>query len=255
MTFSSAAGCEGCRKTQDLGFDFTMAFQPIVDLETRTVFAHEALVRGLAGEGAGSVLARVNADNRYSFDQACRIKAIEQASALGMRTLLSINFLPNAVYRAEACIRVTLATAERCGFPIERIMFELVEDERANDLPHLTSIFRDYKQRGFLTAVDDFGAGYAGFDLLAEFQPDVVKIDMHLIRDLHIHRVRRTIVAGFVGICRELGIRVIAEGVEHPAEVRVLRDLGVSLFQGYLFAKPAVGPLPAVDWDAAGLTR
>ena len=225
-----------------------MAFQPIVDLVHRTVYAHEALVRGVNGEGAASVLARVDAGNRYAFDQACRVKAIEQATALGMRSKLSINFLPNAVYRAEACIRLTLATAERCGFPVEDIMFELTEDERANDLPHLTSIFKEYERRGFITAIDDFGSGYAGFDFLAAFQPDVIKIDMGLVRDVDSHRPRRAIVGGVVRICQELGISVIGEGVETSAEVDTLRDMGVELFQGYIFARPATGDLPVVDW-------
>lgn len=248
-----AAGCEGCRNKDDLGFAFVMAYQPIVDTVTRTVFAHEALVRGPDGEGALSVLAHVNDGNRYAFDQACRVKAIEQAAALGMQSMLSINFLPNAVYRAEACIQLTLQTAKRCAFPAERIMFELVEDERADDLAHLTSIFREYAQRDFTTAIDDFGAGYAQFDLLAAFQPDIIKVDMGLVRNLHTSTVRRTIVGGLVGICRELNIRVIAEGVEHRDEVAVLRDMGVNLFQGYLFARPALDVLPTVDWAAVGL--
>jgi EAL domain-containing protein (putative c-di-GMP-specific phosphodiesterase class I) len=248
---TDAPGCEGCRKHEDLDFAFTMAFQPIVEVSSRSVFAHEALVRGVNGEGAGSILARVDAGNRYAFDQACRVKAIEIATAVGMQSKLSINFLPNAVYQAAACIRLTLATAERCGFPVENIMFELTEDERSNDLAHLSSIFKEYDRRGFVTAIDDFGAGYAGFELLAAFQPDVLKLDMGLVRNVDSDRVRHAIVAGMVGICHELGIRVIGEGVETRGEVQALRRMGVDLFQGYVFARPAVGPLPAVDWQAA----
>ena len=247
---TATSGCSGCRQMDALGFSFTMAFQPIVDAARRTVWGYEALVRGTQGEGAASILGRINASNRYAFDQACRVRAIEQATALGMQERLSINFLPNAVYRAEACIRLTLETAERCAFPVERVMFEVTEDERARDVAHLAAIFREYDKRGFVTAIDDFGAGYAGFELLAEFQPDVVKIDMHLLRDLHTDRVRRTIVGALVRMCRELGICVLAEGVEQRAEVAVLRDMGVELFQGYLLARPALDVLPAVDWAA-----
>ncbi len=246
----SDTGCEGCRNGEALDFEFTMAFQPIVDVAKREVFAHEALVRGPTGEGAYSILAKVGPHNRYAFDQACRVRAIEMASALGMQSRLSINFLPNAVYRAEACIRLTLATAERCGFPVDRIMFELLEDERSNDLAHLTSIFTEYAKRGFITAIDDFGAGFAGFEFLAAFQPQVIKIDMQLIRNVHIDRVRRTIVEGLVNIAHGLDIMVVGEGVECREEVEVLRDMGVALFQGYVFARPAVGPLPQVDWAA-----
>ena len=246
-----ATGCEGCRNGSSLDFEFTMAFQPIVDVASRTVFAHEALVRGPNGEGAMSVLAKVDEHNRYAFDQACRVRAIEMASALGMQSALSINFLPNAVYEPQACIRLTIATAERCGFPVQRIMFELLEDERSSDLAHLTSIFTDYDKRGFITAIDDFGAGFAGFEFLAAFQPQIIKIDMHLIRDVHTHKVRRTIVEGLTRIAHGLGITVVAEGVESREEVQVLRGFGIALYQGYVFARPQVGALPSVDWSAA----
>ncbi|MBT2299948.1 EAL domain-containing protein [Variovorax paradoxus] len=235
------------------GFDsgFTMAFQPIVDLARREIFAHEALVRGMTGEGASEVLARVDPRQRFAFHEACRVRAIEMASALGMESKLSLNVMPNDVAGQEECFRTAMAAAKRFNFPINRLMFEITEGERVEDLPGLAAAFRTFKRYGFTSAIDDFGAAYAGFELLAAFQPDVVKIDMSLVRDIHIDPVRVTIVKGFVATCDELGIRVIAEGVEASEEVRVLRALGVDLFQGYLFAKPTVAALPAVAWDAA----
>lgn len=90
----TARDCEDCGKGERLGFAFEYAYQPIVDLERGTVYAHEALVRGPDGEGAASVLAQVNENNRYRFDQACRVKAIKGASALGMAEYLSITSCP-----------------------------------------------------------------------------------------------------------------------------------------------------------------
>ena len=104
--------CQACQSPEEI-FPFTMAFQPIVDVQECRIDAYEALVRGLDGEGAGQVLARVNAENVYKFDQACRVKAIEMAARLGMDRQLSINFLPNAVYEPRACIRATLEGVER----------------------------------------------------------------------------------------------------------------------------------------------
>lgn len=235
------------------GFDsgFTMAFQPIVDLARREVFAHEALVRGMAGEGASEVLARVDPQQRFAFHEACRVRAIEMAAALGMESKLSLNVMPNDVAGQEECFRTAMAAAKRFNFPINRLMFEITEGERVEDLPGLAAAFRTFKRYGFTSAIDDFGSAYAGFELLAAFQPDVVKIDMSLVRDIHIDPVRVTIVKGFVATCDELAIRVIAEGVEAWEEVRVLRSLGVDLFQGYLFARPTVAALPVVAWDAA----
>ena len=95
---SPKAGCQGCQQSEPLGFDFAFAYQPIVDLRDRSIFANEALVRGLAGEGAFTVLDQVTEDNRYRFDQLCRIRAIEVAAKLDMQTHLFSNFMPNAVY-------------------------------------------------------------------------------------------------------------------------------------------------------------
>lgn len=229
-----------------MDFDFTMAFQPIVNVTTGEIFAHEALVRGVNGEGAGSVFAHVNDGNRYRFDQACRVKAIRLAAELGMNTLLSINFLPNAVYRPELCIRTTLNAAQTYGFPIERIIFEVTEGEHIEDHPHLRNILDHYQKQGFHTAIDDFGAGYAGLGLLAEFQSDLIKLDMALIRGIDQDRCRIAISRGILQMAREMDITVIAEGVETAGEYITLRDLGVELFQGYYFARPAFQALAEV---------
>lgn len=242
------SGCQACNGAQPLDFDFSMAFQPIVDVKKREVFAHEALVRGLGGESAASVFASVDDDNRYRFDQACRVKAIRLAASLGMQSLLSINFLPNAVYRPELCIRTTLAAAEHYGFPLQRIVFEITEGEKIEDHAHLRDIVQHYQQRGFLTAIDDFGAGYAGLNLLAEMQTDIIKLDMALIRNINEDPIRQAIVRGIVQVCHDLSATVIAEGIETVAEYRLLRQMGIRLFQGYLFARPAFEALPAIHW-------
>ena len=91
--------CKSCQDNTPLSFDFSMAFQPIVDTRDNSIFAYEALIRGLAGEGALEMLSKVNEDNRYIFDQSCRVKAVELASRLQIPCFISINFLPNAVYQ------------------------------------------------------------------------------------------------------------------------------------------------------------
>lgn len=226
-----------------------MAFQPIVDTERREVFAYEALVRGTQGEGAFQILQKVTDDNRYQFDQACRTKAIELAAKLGIKCFLSINFLPNAVYEPKSCIRATLDAAEKYQFPCDRIIFEVNESEPVGDPGHLEGIFKEYNAQGFTTAIDDFGAGHAGLNLLADFQPGIIKLDMALIRHIDSNRIRQSIVRGIVNTCRELDIEVIAEGVETAEELATLRTMGVVLIQGFLLAKPAVERLPEVDYS------
>ena len=239
--------CNRCKDNEGLDFNFSFAYQPIVDFNARTVFAHEALVRGVNGESAASVLAKVNDKNRYSFDQSCRVNAVKGAAQLGIKEFLSINFLPNAVYAPEACIRSTFDAAQKYNFPKERIIFEVVEGENVSDRPHLINIFEECKRFGFMTAIDDFGAGYAGLNLLADFQPDVVKIDMDLVRNVNDCKPKQAIVEGIVHMCSQLKIKVLAEGIETKAERDFLVASGVTLLQGYLFCKPAFEAIGQID--------
>lgn len=242
--------CRECAGGAGLDFEFTMAFQPIVDTRRKEVFAHEALVRGLNNESAAQVFAHVNDGNRYRFDQSCRIKAIQLAAELGISSFVSINFMPNAVYRPELCIRATLEAADTYKFPIDRIIFEITEGEKIDDIPHLQEIIRHYQQRGFKTALDDFGAGFSGLNLLADLQTDLIKLDMALIRDVDKRKSRQAIVRGIVAVCSDLGIKIIAEGIETREELTALEDLGIDLFQGYYFAKPAFRALAPVSFAA-----
>jgi EAL domain-containing protein (putative c-di-GMP-specific phosphodiesterase class I) len=232
-----------------LDFDISMAFQPIVDVETGAPFAYEALVRGTKGEPAGEILGRVTPESRYAFDQKCRVKAIETATRVGLLDTgakLSINFLPNAVYSPKACIQLTLKTAAATGMPIDRLIFEFTENEEMAEPDHVANIVRTYQAMGFGTALDDFGAGHAGLALLAQFQPDIIKLDMELVRGIEASLPRRIIVGGVARMCRELGITLIAEGIETEDELSAIRSLGIRYVQGYLIARPMFEGLPAI---------
>ncbi|MFC5567051.1 EAL domain-containing protein [Rubellimicrobium aerolatum] len=238
-------GCTGCRAGLD--FSFTMAFQPILDLSTRSIVAHEALVRGPDGAGAASVLAKVTDANRFAFDQRCRVSAVELAARLRLPAV-SINFMPNAVYEPVHCLRTTLDAARRSGMALDRIILEVTEGEKVTDAAHFRRIMNTYKRSGLATAIDDFGAGYAGLNLLADYQPDFLKLDMALTREIDRQRPRQAIVAAVVSVCRALSITPIAEGVETEAEMRMLRQLGIDRMQGYLFARPMLEAAAPVTW-------
>ena len=230
--------CPSCDCRKHLGFGIKMAFQPIVDISRKSVFAHEALVRGENGEGAGRILGQVTEDNKYTFDQTCRVKAIETASRIQLPGSLSINFMPNAIYEPETCLATTLSTARKTGFDRNKIIFEVTEQEQVVSQEFLVEVFEAYRKEGFRTAIDDFGAGYAGLNLLADFQPDILKIDMKLIRDINHNKVKQTLVRSIQQISEELGIQLIAEGIETEDEYKYLRDSGITLMQGYFFQKP-----------------
>jgi EAL domain-containing protein (putative c-di-GMP-specific phosphodiesterase class I) len=246
----SPPACSGCRDGIDGAPDFAMAFQPIVDTLAGTAFAYEALVRGPDGAGAASVLSQVTDANRYAFDQACRVRAIEGALAAGLLDTdarLSINFLPNAVYSPMACIQLTLRTAQAAAMPVDRLIFEFTENEAIDAPDHVSAIIDTYKRIGFSVALDDFGAGYSGLDRFARLAPDEIKLDMALVRDIDRDPRRRAIVRSLVGLCAELDTLLIAEGIETADEARCLADLGVRYHQGYWYARPTVGALPRVE--------
>jgi EAL domain-containing protein (putative c-di-GMP-specific phosphodiesterase class I) len=152
--------------------------------------------------------------------------------------MLSINFMPRAVYRPELCIRSTLEAAEKHQFNHRRIIFEFNEAEQVDDISHLKNIVETYRAMGFKTAIDDFGAGYSGLNLLTELQPDILKLDMHLIRGIDTCHKRQAIVSALVRMCQDLGIDIIAEGIETVDEHGAIVGLGIHLLQGFLYAQP-----------------
>lgn len=242
-----STGCDNCKDKKPLPFTFSFAFQPIVSARQKQVVSYEALVRGVNGEPAYTIFAHVNDDNLYQFDQACRVTAIKKAVELGMTTYLNLNFTPNAVYQPELCIRTTLSAAEHYGFPLDKIIFEVVEGEEVKDKQHLVNIINAYKKMGFKTAIDDFGAGYSGLNLLVDYEPNIIKLDRELIIDIHQHKRRQAIIRGIILVCQELGLELLAEGVEKKEEYLWLKAQGIDLFQGYYFAKPAFEQLVCVD--------
>ncbi|MEH0108928.1 EAL domain-containing protein [Tersicoccus sp. MR15.9] len=246
---SNPGACSACRNGDELDIAFSMAFQPIVDVDKGTPFAYEALVRGPEGQGALTVLDQVTDANRYGFDQSCRVKAIETAMAAGIAQTgarLSINFLPNAVYSPVACIQLTLRTARQHDFPLDRLIFEFTENEQMASPDHIESIIDSYREIGFTVAVDDFGAGHSGLDLFARFTTDLLKLDMVLVRGIDADPRRQAVVRAVVGLCAELDTILVAEGIETPEEARTLRDLGVRYHQGFLYARPAFESLPEI---------
>ncbi len=230
---------------------FSYAFQPIIDVEAREVVSYEALVRGPGNEPAFHVWERVPNLLKYQFDQESRVAAIARAAKLGLDCHLSLNFLPQGLYEAPASISATLDAAVENNVPIEHLNLEVTEEEVITDCAHFAAKLNEYRRLGLKITIDDFGAGYAGLNLLAELQPDQVKIDMNLVRGIDKHGPRQAIVCAVVQVCTDLGIDVIAEGVETVREYSWFNDQGVYLFQGYLFSKPGFECFPPVYYPTS----
>ena len=218
--------------------NFSFAFQPIVDVESHVVFAYEALVRGSSNEPAAMVFAALKSFQLHDFDRAARVQAIELAVSLGLNTGLSLNFLPQALETLPDAVSSTIDAARNAGMSPEKIFLEVTEGELIGDLAGFSTSINEYRSSGIHLVIDDFGAGYSGLNLLADFQPDVIKIDMHLVRDIDSKGARQAIARAMIQASKELGIDVIAEGVETEPEYRWFKRAGVRLFQGYLFGKP-----------------
>ncbi len=226
--------------------DFTFAFQPIVDIIDRKVIAYEALVRGPKGESAGELFAGVPPAFLNLFDQACRVRALGLAKSLGITCALNLNIIPSDTRAAESAIRSTVDAAREANFPLESIVLEISETVVIADLSRFNDLILLYRSMGFKLAIDDFGSGNSGLNLLADFQPDQIKLDKGLIRGIERSGPRQSIVRAIFSVCRDLGIDLVAEGVETVEEFRQLRALGLELFQGYLFARPGFQRLPPV---------
>ncbi len=218
---------------------FTFAFQPVIDAATGVLYSQEALVRGLDGQSAGAVFKAIDSALLSEADRAFCIGAIELAAELGLASTINLNVMPSSLGRSPEAIAALLKTAERVGIAAELLLLEITESEIIVDLKAFAKIVNEYRCLGLKFAIDDFGAGYAGLNLLAEFQSDVVKVDMHLVRGIDSRGPRQAIVRGIARTCMDLGIDIIAEGVETKEEFYWFMDEGITLFQGYLFAKPA----------------
>lgn len=225
----------------------TSHFQPIVSAaDTSSLFGHEALMRGMDGEGTvppSRLLAAARAaDLMFQLDLAARQSAIREAGRLGLTARIFINFAPNAIYDPAYCLRSTVATVRETGISADRIVFEVTESEQVRDLPHLEGILTVYRKAGFQIALDDLGAGYSSLNLIHRLRPDIVKLDMDLIRGVDQDAYKAAIAEKLLELARQLGIRTVAEGVETPGELGWLRDKGADYVQGYLIAPPAPSP-------------
>ncbi len=217
---------------------YSFAYQPIISVSANTIFSYEALIRGLGNEPASFVLQKVNPPEMHMFDEKCRTVAIKMAAQFGLTTRLNLNFLPLSIDSSSTSLSSVLNTAEQYHIHPNQIVIEILEREIISNFDRFLMIVNEYRKSGIIFAIDDFGSGYAGLNLLADFQPDIIKLDMHLIRQIDSKGPRQAIIRGIVRTCEDLGIDIIAEGVETISEYEWLRNANINYFQGMLFARP-----------------
>lgn len=220
-------------------------FQPIVDGDGE-VFAHECLLRGsLSGETImpGPILAAAKrADLLFQTDQAARRAALRAAARERIDGKVFVNFTPNSIFDAAYCLDSTVRLVDELGLAREQVVFEVTETESIPDLGHLKAIVDYYREKGFGVALDDLGSGFASLQVLLEIRPDYAKVDIGLVRDVHLDERKAILTSKLLEAAHALGARTVFEGVEREEEWAWARSCGVDLAQGYLFGRPAAKP-------------
>lgn len=225
------------------------AFQPIIDPLAREIVSLEALIRTPGGDHAQSWFDAQPGDEIYEADLKSKSVAFAMARQLQLgEQSLSINLLPMTLVKVPNAVDYLLQEIEANGLVAEQIVVEFTENEVISRVDEFTGAVRELKAAGIGVAIDHFGGGFAGLLLLAQFQPDRIKINRDLIRDVHKSGPRQAIVLAIIKCCTTLEILISAVGIEKPEEWMWLESAGISQFQGHLFARPQLAGIPPIAW-------
>jgi EAL domain-containing protein (putative c-di-GMP-specific phosphodiesterase class I) len=222
-----------------------MAFQPIVSPGPRTVFAYEALLRSRepALPHPGAILdAGERLDRLGELGRAIRAASAAAFGAAPEGALLFVNLHTRDLSDPE----LTSPTAPLSQIA-SRVVLEITERAALETIRDAKARVTELRALGFRIAIDDLGAGYAGLTSFATLEPEFVKLDMSLVRGVDASPIKQKLVRSMAGLCREMGMKVVAEGIETPAERDAVLGLGCDLLQGYLYAKPGP-PFPTPDF-------
>ena len=221
-----------------------IAFQPILNIHTGKTYAVEALLRNFQEIGFKSIFALFDSiyqDNiLYSFDLALREKALKKYTTIsGFENIKIFYNLDNRLFTMPNFSNGnTTKLLKRLNIKKENLCFEISERHEISQDSNLEKTLRHYKNENFSIAIDDFGVGYAGFKLLYDSTPDIIKIDRFFLQDIEKNLKKKLMVRSMTHLAIQLGIKVVAEGVETKAELLTCKDIGCHLVQGYLIQKP-----------------
>jgi len=242
--------------------DLWIAYHPIVDVSRQQVFGYEALMRSTEPAlphpvlvfDAAKRLGRLDELGRITRERAAQpftehfveaepsIPPSSMAQLSMPQPLLFVNL--HVTDLDDPVLRNPRAPLSKIA---DRVVLEITERSSLDEVKNTRSRVAALREMGFRVAMDDMGSGYAGLTSFALLEPDYVKLDMSLIRDVHLSRTQQKVIRSMTDLCRDLGMKVVAEGVETVEERDVLIESGCELLQGFLFAKPG-RPFPKVEW-------
>jgi len=224
----------------------TPLFQPIIDTASNSIIGYEALIRGPEGHPFEfpDRLFQVAQEHQLlsELEIACREAAIEEFLKIDTTAKLFLNVNPNVLQDDDHPHGITLRLSAQYGLEPSRIVIELSERYPIDHPELLKTATKHYQSLGFMVAIDDLGAGYSGLKLWSEIKPDFVKIDRYFITDIQNDITKREFVQSILSLARNLGARVIAEGIEQPEELAQLQLLDLFLCQGFLLERPSKTP-------------
>lgn len=233
--------------TQALAFEF----QAIADIRGASVLGYEALMRGPAGTGLHSPddLLRVarSVGRMPELEREACLGAIGAFARLGLPGKLFLNLSGSMIERfALDNGRELLQRARDAGLSPDRLVLELTEHERVEDVDGLQAAMKILAERGITLAIDDFGDGRSSLRLWVQLKPQIVKLDKYFVRGLHRDSRKLEVLRTVLRLAEVLGTPLVAEGIEDSAELAVLRDLGCDYAQGYFIGRPTAVPAPAL---------
>lgn len=225
------------------------AFQPIVRMQDRSVMAYEALSRGARGSGLESAAALFGAAEDHGYlvelDRLCRSRALLSSGRIPANARIFVNTLPTTIRDPLFRGRPLIDSLDKAKIAPNRIVVEITEKLVIENYSLFRETMAYFTDLGMLFAVDDVGAGYSGLEAIARLKPAFLKIDMALVRDVHVSLVNREMVKAIISLGHGIGAAVIAEGIQTEDEASALLEMDVDYGQGYLLGRPEAGPEPS----------
>lgn len=219
-----------------------IVYQPIVSLRSGGILGWEALTRGPQesyfrspdiifsfAEEAGLL---------YPLERVCRQLAVKNLGNLGRDQKLFLNIHPRTISDPNFVKGETLRLVRETGLSPSNIVFEITERHSIKDFSYFNKTLEHYRSQGFMVAVDDAGSGFSCLESIAEIRPDFIKIDMSLVRGIHLNPVKRSLLETFITFAEKIGCAIIAEGIETEEEMATLSNIGAHYGQGYFLGRP-----------------
>lgn len=224
----------------------TALFQPMLNLTSGEIVGFEGLIRGPANSPLHSPINLFGAAQQHGLsleiEMLSRQIVLETFAQLGLPGSLFLNVSPETLTHPQFKNGQTLDFMKKLGVAPERVIIEITENQPTYDFDAMRSALLHYRSMGFQIALDDLGAGFSSLRLWSELRPDFVKVDMHFVQGVDTNSTKLQFLKSIQCIAESSGAKVIVEGVETEGELRVVKDIGIALGQGYFIARPSPTP-------------